>query len=829
MCCERRWGAILTILLVANVAARGESLLLHERVDREEVTEVRCRVPFGRVITGLGFRAHYDNITTMHCRHHRLTGDGRLVEPEEIQLGSEPDHQCEAKVLLPDGWVAVGFGLAGEPEWDVTLLRVWARQLERDGSLGPIKAFSDGFKPDRGPEREFQLQEADRVLCGAGARFGSNDISGIYARSRRVVRVDGDELASAGRMSGRIWVIDGVQGLRPESISRNIGRLRPDRIDLELTGAPEAVMIHAVHALLATCEPHSVGVHVWIGPLDLDKVAGLHERCPDLKGIVLSVPPGTSLEDARVQPLNDLSREARLALSLRFNCIAAGMPDWSSSLPHEVGFVVTADCLEAGMSDQTERSVILEIQPDAHATWRVGLPDLRVHDLAGQIIAGALAGARGFAVRVNTGETYLSGTVNGLSLLVLPKLADSPFQCPEEVRSRACMEQYGDAARFADAAIEQATDANALIFKALGIPFLWDAEGIATIDVASFRLEDRLTRSPQNAEGQRVHQLLSPTQQTVDELRLEAETARWLLLQSRQNALGTIASAPSMDAELLGLAVAKNEAVTSFCNAAKEVFVLARLYGQDVSPSTRDQVESSLARLPQLADATTAAIGSSALCEGLGGFMASVRDFLERADREAPLAVAFTLVRKHADDGRHEDAARALAEILQDPAFIPHLEKNKTRIAHLASSLSSLWSCPENMKILRGADGRWVIARKDGRWAWATTRTFPCVYFDVLTGPLSEPDDFTLSFEYYDEGDFKIWVNYDSDYPGGASERQYRAAEPVQLANTGQWRTATRRLTRCRFGNGQNEGADLRFVGGREKIIHIRNVLLTRD
>ena len=129
---------MLGVLGLCATHLRAEVRLFDQRIEKQEITELRYTVPDGCVITGLGLRAHADNLTTMHCRYHRLTADGRLVEPQEARLGAEPDHECEAKVLLPDGWVAVGFGAAGEPEWDVTLMRVWGRKLNTDGTLGEM-------------------------------------------------------------------------------------------------------------------------------------------------------------------------------------------------------------------------------------------------------------------------------------------------------------------------------------------------------------------------------------------------------------------------------------------------------------------------------------------------------------------------------------------------------------------------------------------------------------------------------------------------------------------------------------------------------------------
>ena len=164
--------------------------------------------------------------------------------------------------------------------------------------------------------------------------------------------------------------------------------------------------------------------------------------------------------------------------------------------------------------------------------------------------------------------------------------------------------------------------------------------------------------------------------------------------------------------------------------------------------------------------------------------------------------------------------------MMNDKILAPHLLKNKFAVGDIASSLKSLWDCPDNLQSLWGGDGQWNMAKKSGRWAWASNPRLPCIYFDVTFGPLAEPADYILRFEYFDAGNFKIWVNYDSDYPGGVSDRQFHPAVPVQLTNTNTWKTAGRELTKCLFNNGQNENADFRFVGGKGKVLYIRNISL---
>jgi len=176
---------------VAGCASR-EVRLLAPRVEVREKTEAEIDLPPRCAVTGIGARAHFDNITTLWIAFREVRSDGSLGPPREIHLGSEPDRACEAKVFLPDGWVVVGFGARGSPEWDVSTLRVWGRRWDPAGG-GELRVWSDGREPGGGLERSILLADPDRVIVGAGLRLHHNDIAGIYARSARVIHVpEGD-------------------------------------------------------------------------------------------------------------------------------------------------------------------------------------------------------------------------------------------------------------------------------------------------------------------------------------------------------------------------------------------------------------------------------------------------------------------------------------------------------------------------------------------------------------------------------------------------------------------------------------------------------------
>ncbi|MBN1419421.1 MAG: hypothetical protein JXP34_11635 [Planctomycetes bacterium] len=181
-------ASLAALAACAGGCASGGVRLLAPRVEIRQKTEAEIDLPPGCVVTGIGARAHYDNITTLWIAFREVRADGSLGQPREIHLGSEPDRACEAKIFLPDGWIVAGFGARGSPEWDVSTLRVWGRRWDPDGG-GEIRVWSDGREPGGGLERMILLADPDRVITGAGLRLHHNDIAGIYARSARLVRV----------------------------------------------------------------------------------------------------------------------------------------------------------------------------------------------------------------------------------------------------------------------------------------------------------------------------------------------------------------------------------------------------------------------------------------------------------------------------------------------------------------------------------------------------------------------------------------------------------------------------------------------------------------
>ncbi len=156
------------------------------KMEVDDKVEARLHAPPGYVITGIGSRAHYDNITTMWLKIQPLLPDGTLGPAEQLRSGWEPDAGLEAEVTLPPGMVVTGFGAAIAPEWDVKRFRVWARTLAPDGSLGEEKEFRGGIDRVSGVEREIRAAPG-RVLISAGLNCSFNDINGIKADSAALV------------------------------------------------------------------------------------------------------------------------------------------------------------------------------------------------------------------------------------------------------------------------------------------------------------------------------------------------------------------------------------------------------------------------------------------------------------------------------------------------------------------------------------------------------------------------------------------------------------------------------------------------------------------
>lgn len=155
------------------------------RMESDPTVEAFLQAPPGHVITGIGARAHYDNITTLWLKVQPLLPDGTLGEAEQLRGGWEADSHLEARVELPPGHVATGFGAGIAPEWDVKRLRVWGRPLLPGGALGEEKEFRGGQDLQGGCEKVIRLAPG-RILISAGLNCMFNDVNKIKGASARL-------------------------------------------------------------------------------------------------------------------------------------------------------------------------------------------------------------------------------------------------------------------------------------------------------------------------------------------------------------------------------------------------------------------------------------------------------------------------------------------------------------------------------------------------------------------------------------------------------------------------------------------------------------------
>lgn len=831
----KRLILILIVLLTWGQTSYGGIILFDERVDAQQITELRFDVPAGCVVTGLGFRAHYDNVTTMHCRYHRLAANGKLTDPKEVHLGSEPDHACEAKVMLPEGWVMVGFGAAGEPEWDVTLLRVWARRLNADGSLGEMKAFSDGFKPDRGTERDVLLTESDRALTGVGLRFGSNDITGVYARSRRIIAIDEKTSKRLKPFKVRGWLLDGVDASRLSILTKDMKKYGVKRLDIHLTLATKAIndpdQLHALKSLVTSAGACNVETYLRIDSNISNNLKWLFKQVPGLTGVVADL---TSLhiwtpESKKLKEFQEICRKAKRKLCLRVDPSNYTHRQIVRKMPQDTSILVSWMNVSSATSDLTKlgrRDVIVEIGLVDQAAASINLPDVRINHLASQLAGSLLAGANGFAARINTGNRYVTDTVNSLMPAALNNLADDPFQPTESLWDELCTTHYGAAGPQAKAALQQASAAGDLIFGSLGLRFLWLDGRIAPVNIARNRLQKWLAQSSEGQKALSIQKLLAPTDKVTRETELEKETTVWLIRQSIANAKKAAELNPSPQTQLLCTATERLQQIAEFSKAVTQIYMYTQLYAQDAAPKTRQTTEAMLEKLPALADQTSKAMGDNTICRGIDEFIASARASLKESEQNSPLASAFRRVRELSSAGRDDAAVQGLVDIMQSTAFGPHLSKHNVTIGEVASSLNALMKPSDTFVVMRHGDGQWLIKKVGGRWCWSIGPPGkPCLYLDVPAGPLKKSADYVLPFEYFDKGDWKIHFHYDSAYLPPL-QREYHPAEPIQLTNTGKWKNGSFILTNCRFGSGQNDGADMRFVSGKGACI--RNIRLQR-
>jgi hypothetical protein len=819
----------------------GDFILFDDHIDSQQKTELRYDVPDGCVLTGLGFRAAYDNITTMHCRYHRLLPNGKLADPQEIQFGSEPNHACEAKVLLPEGWVAVGFGAAGEPEWDVTVLRIWGRPLNSDGTLGEMKTFSDGFKPDRGCEREITLTDPDRMMVGAGLRFHHNDIQGIYCRSKRIMNLDQRSRRNMRGFSGRAWVLDAEHIPNLDKLSRDIKKFHIKRIDLRF-GKDLQVRgnkaIRTLWELSVLARKQGVQSYVWFGTINRETARELFMMLPYLTGAVVdnSYLPSSEQTEQMLRMLYPVCRKAKRQLSLRLGEFPDSDHDKIArlvrSLPKDVGLIVPFDEYQfqvrgtAALDTKVygKRDITIELDMTSCPAGPM-LPDVRMNNLAALVLKAASNGAKGFIVHANISDHYLPDTFNAIGLYALHRLADDPFQPTDDLWRGLSSLRYGDAANQAMAALKLTESTNDLTFRILGIPVLWDGRNISSMEVAQNRINRYIKASSSPAALQVLYELLEPTNKTVELVSQDKETALWLITQSVASAEAAAKINPSPELRSLPQAMEQLKLAVQFWRHAAQAYLMARVYAIDGAPVSRSSAEAALKSLRGLDEQSAEMSEIVSMFKGKDAFIASVENWLRAHDKTAALPRSLGRIQELINQRQDEAAVEALDELMRSDRFAPHLSKHNDTIGRLASSMNTLCTPSNTLRVVRGGDGQWILQKNAGRWGWTIEPKRPCIYMDVLAGPLDPPADYVISFEYFDKGDWKLYFHYDSDYPPD-QKRQYHPVEPLQLTDTGTWKKASFVLTNCLFSSSQNNEADMRFVSGTGACI--RNIRLER-
>ncbi|MBN2139070.1 MAG: hypothetical protein JW720_14780 [Sedimentisphaerales bacterium] len=824
--------ALLALLACEGVSA--DTVLFDDNIDSRQKTEIRYDVPNGCVITGLGFRANYDNITTMHVRYHRITADAVLIKPHEVLLGSEPNHACEAKILLPEGYVAVGFGAAGEPEWDVTLLRIWARPLNPDGTLGEIRVFNDGFKPAREPERSVLLSESDRVLTGAGLRFASNDIGGIYARSKRILNLTDKDRTRIADFKTRAWVVSG-------SLQSDFHRTKT-LDDAENSRVTRIDILDPVGALVFPPRDQFES-HLWLPNANLSNMPRVLERAEDFSGIVLdleSYHKGPNKRDPNeLLNLIDICRRNKLQLTLRLDPHRHPLCDDNiglvESLPPDVRLIVP---LSNDRSPHRPgpgldfaafggRNVIVEFDLVRRSMASCMVPDVRIDEMPGLVIDSALAGAAGFIVRINISRRELLDGVNSISLQALNRFADDPFQSADVVWRELCNAKYGPAARNAEAALRRTAAINDLTYRIFGYPMLWDGSRIRPGPALRIEIEHYPESLLLTPDSPIIAELLEPAEKTIDRADEEKKTALSLAELSVNDA--ELAAKAAATAQTLDLAAGMKrlQSLALFWQNVVRAHLLAEMYAIDGAPATRARASDALKGLSEEALALDDLSPECRflLFDGLGDFTQSIIASLSRSDGNALLTAALREVSALAADTELDDAASELQGIILSDRFAPHIDKQNSRIAEIASSLPAFGRTSDNIMVMRHGDGRWLIEKVAGRWCWAIGRSRPCLYLDFIPGRLERPADYTISFEYFDQGNWDITFHYDSVYTPD-KKREYHPAKPLRLTGTNTWKKAAFILTNCRFASRQNAGADMRFVTGAGA--KIRNISLRR-
>jgi hypothetical protein len=146
-------------------------------------------------------------------------------------------------------------------------------------------------------------------------------------------------------------------------------------------------------------------------------------------------------------------------------------------------------------------------------------------------------------------------------------------------------------------------------------------------------------------------------------------------------------------------------------------------------------------------------------------------------------------------------------------------------------------------KDAREGDGLWKTVDAAGRSAWQTTGSGSgrYLYFDIAEdfAWFDAPVTVDITVEYLDSGGAAtaqaasttaLEMNYDNFQPDREMTLgdHYRTIKVATLGTTGQWKTATVRLTGVRFADGENGGADFRLWAGENRDLAVGKVTVTK-
>ncbi len=157
--------------------------------------EIDYQLPFGYILTGIGVRAHSDEIRTVRLIARQIRPDGSLGPSEEFRTGPAKDADVELRVEAPPGSAIINIGAdidrRGPASQDFTKLMIQHRSIGRlsDGRLalngpirtswannvqGPLEATCrpDVAGPENSPITGIAMRESGDSLTGLGIYYG---------------------------------------------------------------------------------------------------------------------------------------------------------------------------------------------------------------------------------------------------------------------------------------------------------------------------------------------------------------------------------------------------------------------------------------------------------------------------------------------------------------------------------------------------------------------------------------------------------------------------------------------------------------------------------